>query len=572
MAAKIPFVFGVTGHRHLAAADLGALEDRIAALLREQKRRYPSTPLLLLTCLAEGGDRVAAKAAFREGVEVVPVLPMAQEDYEQDFRAGGALQEFRDLLARASAAIVLGPAPGQPTPPPGPDRDALHVQAGLYVALHSNLLIALWDGHDTNAAGKSTLTSGTAAIVHFRHEGSLPNGNPLPPFCRGDASVLDAPELGPLLHIPVPREGDTRAPNVTPFARNAATPGKAEAIPRRRGSIEEIKAHLDVFNSDVDRLGASRADKIAQSAEYLLPEADAAKHPELAALRARFATADILAIAFRDRVQQMLLLVSGLALAAVASFELFAHVREESNALLGAYAAILAVPWGVYLLIVRPRDWQGKYLDYRALAEALRVQFFWRLAGVPLNAADFYLRRQTGALTWIRQAARACNVGVPADAHKADIALVRERWIADQQRFFERTTGREERTFERWNLRLIIAYCTGIVIAVALLAARLGHVSIEREILHFIIVAMGFAPALAASIGFVLERRAYESHIRQYELMAHLYDVAGQALAKASNASDQRAIVEAIGREALAENGDWYFTHRARSVAPPRGG
>jgi hypothetical protein len=62
---KIPFAFGVTGHRDIAPADLPALEDRIATLLGEQKKRYPSTPLLMLGSLAVGGDRVVANAALR---------------------------------------------------------------------------------------------------------------------------------------------------------------------------------------------------------------------------------------------------------------------------------------------------------------------------------------------------------------------------------------------------------------------------------------------------------------------------------------------------------------------------
>ena len=282
-------------------------------------------------------------------------------------------------------------------------------------------------------------------------------------------------------------------------------------------------------------------------------------------------TQDILAIVFQDRVHQMLLWISVSVLAAFVSFELFAHIWE-SPILLGAYLVILVIPWLSYFLIVKPRDWQGKYLDYRALAEALRVQFFWRMAGIPLSAADFYLRRQTGDLTWIRHAARACNIGPVPDVRDADVGAVRKHWIADQSSYFDETAGREEHTFMRWNKRLMRAYLVGIIIASGVLIALLTNAAMTGLPLHISMVVMGLAPAVAATIGYVLEHRAYESHIRQYDLMADLYGSAEEALGEATDLRNQPAIIEAIGREALAENGDWYFMHRERRVAPPKGG
>jgi hypothetical protein len=213
---------------------------------------------------------------------------MPAEEYERDFTAPGTLQEFRDLLARCSAPIVLSLTGGQSTL----ERDTLYEQAGLYIALHCSLLIALWDGYDGDADGNPMKVGGTTAIVHFRRENALQEGRPLPAFCRRDASILDAPGLGPLLHIPVQRAGDARAPNATPFADIG-------------GSLEQLKMHLDVYNGDAERLGALWAKEIAKSAAELLPDADAQKHPDLADLRRRFATTDVLAVAFRNRVHRM---------------------------------------------------------------------------------------------------------------------------------------------------------------------------------------------------------------------------------------------------------------------------
>src|SRR5207342_373532 len=42
--------------------------------------------------------------------------------------------------------------------------------------------------------------------------------------------------------------------------------------------------------------------------------------------------------------------------------------------------------------------------DYRALAEGLRVQFAWCLAGLNRSAAAHYMERERNELEWIRSA------------------------------------------------------------------------------------------------------------------------------------------------------------------------
>src|SRR6185437_8866584 len=77
---------------------------------------------------------------------------------------------------------------------------------------------------------------------------------------------------------------------------------------------------------------------------------------------------------------------------------------------LGALVAVLA----------QRRDWHRKYLDYRALAEGLRVQSYWRRAGIAMNgehefAHENFLQKQNVELGWIRNVMRASGL-YPATA------------------------------------------------------------------------------------------------------------------------------------------------------------
>jgi hypothetical protein len=90
---------------------------------------------------------------------------------------------------------------------------------------------------------------------------------------------------------------------------------------------------------------------------------------------------------------------------AVLCFEVFVEYGR-CPLFLGLYLAAVMGPSLVYLLVVRGRQWQGRYQDYRALAEGLRVQFFWAASGLPFAVSDNYLPHQTGTLGWIRLALR----------------------------------------------------------------------------------------------------------------------------------------------------------------------
>ncbi|HEY1295491.1 MAG TPA: hypothetical protein VGJ60_20625, partial [Chloroflexota bacterium] len=63
----VPLLVGVTGHRDLRHADQRYLEGAVRAVLHDLRTRCPSTPLILLSPLAEGADRLVARVALDEG-------------------------------------------------------------------------------------------------------------------------------------------------------------------------------------------------------------------------------------------------------------------------------------------------------------------------------------------------------------------------------------------------------------------------------------------------------------------------------------------------------------------------
>src|SRR5258708_13261016 len=98
-AVRAPLVIGVTGHRDLLAEDLEPLENKVRESLRSLQTQYPSTPIILLSPLAEGADRLAARVALEIGARLIVPLPMARSAYEQDFKSLHPLEHLHPPLA-----------------------------------------------------------------------------------------------------------------------------------------------------------------------------------------------------------------------------------------------------------------------------------------------------------------------------------------------------------------------------------------------------------------------------------------------------------------------------------------
>jgi uncharacterized iron-regulated membrane protein len=102
---------GVTGHRVLAEvprvlAGVEAALDRIEAA-------FPGRALVVVSCLAEGADRLVAEAALRRpGARLVAVLPMPRSEYLADFATPDSRDAFLHLLNDAwLGQVIVCPTP-----------------------------------------------------------------------------------------------------------------------------------------------------------------------------------------------------------------------------------------------------------------------------------------------------------------------------------------------------------------------------------------------------------------------------------------------------------------------------
>jgi hypothetical protein len=591
LALLAPLVIGVTGHRDLRPEDHDELKKQIRHILKELQNLYRHTPIILLSPLAEGADRLAAEVALEVGARLVVPLPMPQHLYEQDFESPDSppdsLKEFHRLLAHTRHRI----------PPPVPTEEDkktfAHPKAarnwqyeamGKYIARESQILIALWDGIDSGRVG------GTAEIVRFQLEGI-----PCPSECN-----LQPQELFPVYHILTPRLSNPH-PKGRPYRLLKKYP-KSKEDPKNekaKAYYEQIFRNLEEFNKEIVNGGASLTAKAAASKRDLLCNSEllckfdeAALSPIQSLDLGRYAVADALAQRFQSKMQWIDRLLHVFVLGGFVCFVCFAHLESHHWFLLAAFLGLLAIPYSkvMYLpqaevTIGNARGPDSKSQDYRAIAEGSRVRFFWHLARVRKSVADNYLGKQRTELDWIRNGLRGWELGshmAPPPARPPDkevLEKVQELWIEGQIDYFARSAKRMEKKLERmegWKsffFLLSFSIALGTLLALFIVLRYDGINDTLREFyLSRLIIATDVSLVSAGLLHHYIQQRAYPQHIKQFGRMESVFGKAREIIQQKLEAHDLTGVQEClfvVGQEALSENGDWVLLHRERPLEPP---
>jgi hypothetical protein len=578
-----PLVIGVTGHRDLREETVPQLEQKIKEIFLQLHKDYPATPLILISALAEGADRLAAQVALSPhlGVRLIVPLPMPVDLYEQDFDRVSVLEtplgavvvedstreEFRTLLGRAANCVVLDFAEGntlESISKSGPERDRQYDLVGRYIAQQSQILIALWDGVDSERVG------GTASVVRYQREG-VPVKDPC---------ALETPEGFPVFQILTPRQKNP-FPQGEVLQLNKLYPkifqGHRQPAENYYG---KMFARLDEFNKHVANAHEKMAVDIAKSKKYLLSDVREDDLPVgMRPALNRYALADSLAIRFQSRLFTAQVLLHALTFVGFFSFLLFIHLATHHLIFLGL-SAVISAAVVVLKVLFEKKAWNTQHEDYRAMAEGLRVKFFWKLTGIKEAIADHYLGRQRSELDWIRNGFRGWNMEEgPEDRVEPDsagneeqrnrLAFARKYWIDDQQKYFARAAERNHKYHERFE-DLGRACMVGVVtLAIALF---IPSVHGEEFVLGVVAIALEAFLAAAALLHHFNNRLGYAEHAKQYNRMAALFargsELLGQFLER-ENLMNARNCVRKVGIEALTENGDWVLLRRERPLEVP---
>jgi len=598
----IPLYIGVTGHRDIPEEDVPGLEKKVASILAALREKYPDTPLTVLSPLAEGADRLVAKTGLRNGCRLIAVLPLPAEEYAMDFSTETSKGEFSSFLD-TSEAILEMPLIADSTPVTvktnGEHRSRQYAVAGNYVAAHSQILIALWNGKDLHEA------AGTSGIVRSRLSGNYDQS-----IVKHD--LFDVPNSGPVHYIFTRRKlKDARitSPAAKPEAGDCLMDEKNgilypalwkkdetnSADPASR--IQDAELHyagtlrkINAFNRDARlRCGPGAVDRSSQA--LISPKDQAGLPVALTKLLHLYACADSLAPQFEITTERALkVLLAG----AVVSFSFLGIFSEllPATYVLALFPVILGLVY-LYYRSVERQEIKDKYNDYRALAEALRVQLFWKLIGSREDVQDHYLRKYRGEMNWILHSVRNISLfsdgacaPVPEPARRKALELAMNNWVREQGKFFGRRVNEKKRNVnaqEKFTMRLFTAamlLVLGIFLLKGISIFYFGNVENilgmedvkDWTISSVMLVAVDILIAIGAARAAYVEKRGLSDEMKQYQRMDSLYrravGVIGQYIEKNDLETAEKLMID-LGREALTENGDWLLLQRSRPLEMP---
>jgi len=551
-------VVGVTGHRDLVEQEKPALENRVRSFFSYLSEHYPDLKLQLLSALAVGADRLVARVAADLGIPFIAVLPMGQLDYEKDFETSEDLAEFRSLLAGAAHIIEL------PTGEKPLGRESQYAQLGLFISNHCQVLLALWDGKFNDAVG------GTAHIVNYHLTGTMEG-------FEGEiteSSLLADNENDLVHHIVCSRNRPGGSP-----ADGLSALDTCWFTSRNDG--ERTDDMPEDYQMQMDRLlrfardWKDKGDRLRNRSYSLLEGSGGLEVPSGARQTDKlFQIADSLAIHYQLRVNSSLRALHILAI--LMGFVFLAYSEYDGPGYMVLTFLGLFFAGVVVHIIGSNREWHRKYLDYRALAEGLRVQLYWNLSGVvdSLSAGfayDNFLETQDVDLGWIRHVMRQASIDRVRGqaANPAWVKWVIEEWIGEpagdrgQLAYYSRKQKYNSSRFRRTQLLGNLCLWAGITIAVLLYWLGTDASGEQRQGL---LVMMGVLPLVAGIWDAYSHKKAEKELIKQYGFMTRVFGKARKLLDGSDDIEFQRRVLKALGQAALDEGAEWLLMYRDRPL------
>jgi hypothetical protein len=431
----VPITFGITGHRDILKEDLKRATETVTKTIKYYRSRFPLSPFVFISPLAQGADSAAAKAAIEadSNLFLQVVFPFSEVDYlptiETDHQ--NLFQELKNHPKTIGIITLHNEKPLTKV-----EIDQAYADVGEFVALHTHLLFAF-----TNNSERIVQKGGTQEIIKYRERGCTN-------LLDTKSSNVRSSEQGILYKIKVRRFTDKAYPLptnnddqvcITPQinedvhhenkkARHsvgllASTPASWLKIKRYQfqgKSLEgdEIAANIEELNTQSEKLIEEYPDTVNQH-KY---RSGVIRH-----------LTDQLAVKYQSNFSYNIKVIFRFAIFAICleCFEkLFLNVVQEVDYLeyfpLLKYFFVFIVL--AFLLLNRYQKNKELYESYRAISEALRTQTHWISAGIDDEPANFFLVSAIGEATWVRRVIR--TIWILDFKHKKDWAINPE---TDQQ-------------------------------------------------------------------------------------------------------------------------------------------
>ncbi|MCH5179829.1 MAG: hypothetical protein J1F32_01265 [Erysipelotrichales bacterium] len=410
---KIPIVIGIVGHRDVDLRFQKEIENKIDDAIKNIKEISPNSPLVVLTGLAKGADQIAAKIAIQNGAKLYIALPMNEEDYLNniDFTFESKENYFK-LKNDAIETFVVPDTEKQDDN----SRSYKFRQQAIYVATHCHILLALWDENDdfTMSTG-----CGTTEAIHFALFQNY--------FCN-DQIELHTPYDGFVLEILTPQKKNkiNDEKNITITSKYLMADFKENnrycVNTQMPNELKDILIKTDIFNENSEnyqnKIKSNNDDKyLIEKCEYDFGSRKCRRISDI------YNIASDLAQIRKDRFLFAIKYLATAGLLLLIFYTIYDLFIGKLTIILGASVFLLIIISYIFIDYISGNrrtykkrkiknfNSHTKFVEYRALAETLRVQYYLTAYNVNYDAGKFFFWSQKNEIAWVKKAVSTLLIG-----------------------------------------------------------------------------------------------------------------------------------------------------------------
>ena len=657
---KIPLVVGITGHRDLTQSDISSLKEKVEEIFTSLIEKYPETPIIFLSPLADGADRIATKVAFdykyKNKITVSAPLPMDEKNYKDTFAKGlsdksitveKSISEYNMLMEKVNQQEneyipktipmlfdkelydVLGhmkddeideafytekinkyknlPNTLEEAKQSKKEAQSLgefirqqirreqYTVVGEYIAIHSNILIAMYDDFSEEKPG------GTKEIVRKKREGSYDHFN----MSHDDVTY---PEDGIVYAISVPKDTMSKC---KPYEIKRLFPNGVEEIGlitlKTKSSINLLNhfkdwmsqtclstsqknnlniytqhhARINCFNKDVD----TNIDEIQKRYKKEKLTGDSQEinllNKNIMIRRSAAYLANYIYKPAMGRKEKILLWLISITIFLLAVKANLSALSFNKYLDLGYIAFALVI----FLYLIKFNEEKDRQEDFRALAEGLRIQTAWNMIGINSSVSLYYLSHQKNELGWIRTAIRGMKVFyLPKEKDSIiDQKRIEKFWVTEQKEYFYKKIHPEKSKEsdsvlskeKRLSLKIKIAFIVVVIFSVLFSIVNMLDIFKNLNIYGFNLTILDIAQIILVIspftyLSYLKSKQLFDGNeelLREYNLSFDIFNRADMLLK--DKRSNKRRIYKNLGIEALRENSAWIITRRTKEYSAP---
>ncbi len=209
-------------------------------------------------------------------------------------------------------------------------------------------------------------------------------------------------------------------------------------------------------------------------------------------------------------------------------------------------------------------DCHRKYLQYRVLAEALRLQYFLSLADSNIKVVDILPWSLRKGISWIEEV-----LSLLPQAKVENKKSILNCWVVDQRKYHQRALTKAEVKNNRDNKITKITTIITIGIYLITLCFELyvyqsNYLSVNLNIIRIILkVLLGTMSAITLFSSSYYGKMSLANAIDDHKRMIELYQKAEDDIIKNGETDE---LILSLAREFLNENSAWYFYQQKNSA------